>query len=121
MGTIKLNKIRVYAHHGCLSEEKIIGSEYEVNLKVKGDLNSSCLSDNLGDTIDYVLLNKIVVDEMKIPSKLLEHIAQRILNKIFSCSPLVSWVSVSIAKINPPINGDVERVVVVLKNSRSNL
>jgi dihydroneopterin aldolase len=34
----------------------------------KTDLRKSCLSDDLNDTVDYVLLNKIVVEEMEIRS-----------------------------------------------------
>jgi dihydroneopterin aldolase len=41
------------------------------------------LSDDLNDTVDYVLLNKIVVEEMEIRSHLLEHVAQRIITRIF--------------------------------------
>jgi dihydroneopterin aldolase len=39
------------------------------------------LSDDLNDTVDYVLLNKIVVEEMEIRSHLLEHVAQRIITR----------------------------------------
>jgi dihydroneopterin aldolase len=50
----------------------------------KTDLRKSCLSDDLNDTVDYVLLNKIVVEEMEIRSHLLEHVAQRIITRVFS-------------------------------------
>ena len=41
MGSIKLKNIRVFSYHGCLEEEGKIGSEYRVDLKVKGDLSNS--------------------------------------------------------------------------------
>ena len=119
MGLIKVENIRVYAHHGCLPEETIIGCEYRVDLKVEADLSRSSISDALEDTVDYVTLNAIVVKEMKRSSKLLEVVAQRILTEVFKCSPKVSWVSVAVGKINPPINGDVERVVVHLEQGRT--
>jgi dihydroneopterin aldolase len=65
MGTIKLKNIQTYSYHGCLIEEGKIGSDYSVDLD-KTDLRKSCLSDDLNDTVDYVLLNKIVVEEMEI-------------------------------------------------------
>ena len=61
MGTIKLQNIRTYSFHGCLVEESKIGSDYRVDLEVKTDLRKSMASDELVDTVDYVLLNKIVV------------------------------------------------------------
>jgi dihydroneopterin aldolase len=67
MGTIKLKNIQTYSYHGCLIEEGKIGSDYSVDLEIKTDLKS-CLSDDLNDTVDYVLLNKIVVEEMEIRS-----------------------------------------------------
>ena len=83
MGIIKLENIRVTAYHGCLKEETAIGSDYKVDLKVKADLQKSTTSDKLEDTVDYVFLNKVVVEEMATPSALLEHVAKRILDRIF--------------------------------------
>ena len=60
MGTIKLQNIRTFSFHGCLEEEGKIGSDYRVDLEIKTDLRKSSLSDEFKDTVDYVLLNKIV-------------------------------------------------------------
>lgn len=119
MGLIKVENIRVYAHHGCLSEENVIGSDYRVDIDVKADLLRSASSDDLKDTVDYVTLNAIAIEEMKQPSKLLEAVAKRILDRIFLTCDTVFWASVSVAKINPPIGGDVEKVVVILENHRN--
>ena len=83
MGIIKLKNIRTYSYHGCLIEEGKIGSDYSVDLEVKTDLRKSALSDHLEDTVDYVLLNRIVEEEMAIRSQLLEHVAHRIIKRIF--------------------------------------
>jgi dihydroneopterin aldolase len=55
MGTIKLKNIQTYSYHGCLIEEGKIGSDYSVDLEIKTDLRKSCLSDDLNDTVDYVI------------------------------------------------------------------
>ena len=118
MGKIKVENIRVYAHHGCLPEETIIGGEYLVGVAVKANLKKASKSDDLVDTVDYVHINKIVKEEMKVSSKLLENVGKRILDRIFSEISLVKKVEVSVSKINPPIGGDVEKVTVVLKEKR---
>lgn len=118
MGIIHLKNIRVYAHHGCLSQETIIGSDYIVNLKVKANLSTSCQTDELTDTVDYVSLNTIVVKEMAVASKLLENVAMRIINSILDELKNVTWVRVEVEKVNPPIGGDVLGVSVVLEKSR---
>jgi len=114
MGKIKLNNIRVHAWHGCLKEESIIGSDYRVDLEIKTDLSKPSISDTLGDTVDYVHLNNIVKEEMAKKSKLLEHVAKRALDRIFSEIPQVLSAEICVSKINPPIGGDVESVSVVL-------
>ncbi len=120
MGIIKVENIRVYAFHGCLKEETKIGSDYRIDLKVKANLKTSAESDELAHTIDYVLLNNIVVEEMAIASKLLETVAQRILNRIFKEDVLVSKATVSVSKLNPPIGGDVEAVTIKMTKKRKN-
>ena len=119
MGIIKLKNIRTYSYHGCLVEEGKIGSDYTVNLEVKTDLRKSSTSDNLKDTVDYVLLNRIVVEEMAIRSDLLEHVAHRIITRIFEEIPEVSRIIVQVSKLNPPIGGDVEAVTIEMEEYRS--
>ena len=115
MGQVILNNIRIYAFHGCMEEEERIGSEYIVNLEVKTDMVQPSKSDLLEDAVDYVSLNTIVKEEMSIRSKLLEHVAQRIMDRILKQFPLVDGVMVSVSKQNPPIGGDVGEVCVRLK------
>ncbi len=118
MGTIKVENIRVFTNHGCLKEETAIGSDYRVDLEVSADLSESAKSDKLNDTVDYVFLNKIVREEMSIPSKLLETVAKRILDRIFNEDQLVKKATVSVSKINPPIGGDVEMVTIKMSQKR---
>lgn len=119
MGTIKLKNIRTYSFHGCLVEESKIGSDYRVDLEIKTDLRKSMASDELVDTVDYVLLNTIVVEEMAIRSKLLEHVGHRIVSRIFKEIPSVSRIVLAVSKLNPPIGGDVEAVTIELEEYRS--
>ena len=119
MGTIKLKNIRTFSYHGCLVEESKIGSDYRVDLEIKTDLRKSCISDALADTVDYVLLNQIVVEEMAIRSELLEHVAHRIIVRVFAEAPVVSRIKIGVSKINPPIGGDVEAVTIELEEYRN--
>ena len=115
MGKIILNEIRVYAFHGCMEEEKKIGSDYIINLEVETDMINPAKSDDIIDALDYVSLNKIVKEEMSVSSKLLEHVAQRIIDRVLKQFSEVESIEVSVAKQNPPIGGDVGEVCVRLK------
>tara|TARA_X000001036_G_scaffold91238_1_gene83591 strand:+ start:591 stop:965 length:375 start_codon:yes stop_codon:yes gene_type:complete len=121
MGKIKLKNIKIYAYHGCLSEENLIGGEYLVNLSVFSNLKKSSLSDELKDTIDYVSLLDIVKKEMLSPSKLLENVVKRVVDKIFLVFPKINKVSLEVSKLNPPINGNVFSVSVKNKVKRKEM
>lgn len=118
MDKIELKNIRVYSQHGCLAEEAVIGSDYRVDLTVKASLTKAIDSDELADTIDYVYLNRIVKEEMNKRSKLIEHVADRVLRRVFKEFSMVKKAKIRVAKINPPIGGDVAEVAVVLSQKR---
>ncbi len=99
-------------------KKKKIGSDYIVNLVVHTDLSLSCKSDELKDTVDYVVLLDIVKNQMKARANLLENVADRIVNKIVSQLPSVKKAVVRIAKINPPINGDIDEVMIRREKKR---
>jgi dihydroneopterin aldolase len=118
MGTIKLQNIRTFSYHGCLIEESKIGSDYRVDLKIKTSLKKSAKTDDLQDTVDYVHLNKIVIEEMATRANLLEQVAKRIIDRTLKELFSVQFVKVKVSKINPPIGGDVEAVTIEMKAKR---
>ena len=118
MGKIQVNNIKLYANHGCLNEEALIGSWYRVDIEVDVDLTKSSVSDDLEDTVDYVHLNHIVKEEMSVRSKLLEEVANRILDRFFLELKMIKSATVSVAKLNPPIGGNVQEVVIILTKER---
>ena len=118
MSIIKVEDIRIYAFHGCMAEEGVLGGNYRVDVWVESDTSQAESSDNLEQTIDYVVIHDIVKEEMSVRSKLLEHVANRIVKKTLVKYPEILNGAVTIAKLNPPINGVVGEVsVTVTMNS----
>ena len=115
---IDVKGIRLFAYHGCMDEESRIGTDYDVDVSVWADLSKSAETDKLADTVDYVALNRIVKEEMAIRAKLLEVVAKRIVERILQEHPMVKKAQVSVSKLAPPIQGDVERVSVVFSTQR---
>jgi dihydroneopterin aldolase len=114
---IEVNDIKLYAYHGCLHEESKIGGNYSVNVSVTTDFSLSTQTDNLIDTVDYVLINKIVEEEMLIRSKLIEHVGQRITNRLKKELGRVISIKVKIIKHSPPIDGNVENVAIIIEET----
>lgn len=105
---IILEDIKIYAYHGVLPEESVIGTYYLVNLEVYADLWKATETDDLNDTISYADISEIIHAEMAVPSKLLEHVAGRIIKKIHEKFPQISSVKIKITKTNPPMKGEMK-------------
>ena len=117
--TIEVNGIRLYAHHGCLPEETKIGGHYLVDVYLETDFLKAAMEDTLDDTIDYVVVNRIVTEEMHVPSKLIEHVGYRILKRFEKEIQGMHLVRIKITKICPPINGDVKNVAIQIEEKYS--
>lgn len=113
--TIEVNGIKIYAFHGCLPEEGKIGGHYLVDVMLNTDFSLATATDDLQKTIDYVVVNKIVREEMAIRSKLIEHVGQRIINRLKSQLTTIDRVKLKVTKICPPINGDVQNVAIIIE------
>ena len=115
MNLIQVHGIRAYAYHGCLKEETNIGGNYIVDVDINYDFKVSSIEDDLTQTIDYVGIKEIVISEMNVASKLIETVAYRIINSIYKKHPSIEKCKVIVKKINPPIDGDVDYVSVIVE------
>lgn len=114
MAIIRLEGMDFYSYHGHFAEEQILGADFQVDLVVETDTTKAEKNDNLSDTLDYQKLFLLVVNEMKVRSKLLENIAARILNAIKEKFPEVVKANITVAKLNPPLGGKIKSVSVSL-------
>lgn len=113
--TIKLEKMKFYAYHGHYEVEQTVGNHFLVDLLVETDAYAATQSDRLRDALDYQQLYSIVKSEMEIPSHLLEHVANRIAEKIKSEFISVARIVVKVSKMNPPMGGEMQMVSVTLE------
>ena len=115
MGKVKINNLKTYAYHGCLNEERKIGSEYIVNLSAAFDSTTSSKTDNLNDTVDYVKIIEIVKQQMDIRSDMIECPAKRIVDVILSLNNKIQKVKVELEKIQPPIDATFDKISVTIE------
>ncbi len=105
MQKLSIRNIEVFAFHGCLEEEAKIGSRFSVDVEVEGEFGEAMQKDELSMTVDYVKVHHIVRREMSIRSKLIEHVAFRILAHMKKEFPVVQRCTVAVTKYCPPVNG----------------
>lgn len=117
MSKIYLEDVKIYAYHGVLPEENLIGTYYILNVELHTDLWNAAESDDLNDTISYADINDIIHDEMKIKSKLLEHVAGRIISKIHGKFSQIGYIKLKITKTAPPMKGEMKGASIELEKS----
>ena len=115
MNRIDVSGIKCFSYHGCLPEETQIGCNYIVDVSVWTDFSEASKNDDLSKTIDYVAINHIVKEEMAKPKKLIETVGENIINLLYTQFTALDKASITIKKINPPINGDVDFVAICIE------
>jgi len=104
-----------FSYHGCFAEEQIIGNKFIVDLEFVTNTEEAETTDDLTKTVNYQKVYELVKDEMAVKSKLLEHVARRILDTVKSKFPELTNMKVRVAKVNPAVGGTVDKVSVTLE------
>lgn len=112
MGVIRIEDMEFYAFHGHYREEQIVGSHFMVDVTIETDTDKAGKSDELRDTLNYQTAYLIVKREMEKTSNLLEHIATRILEALYSELAGIRKATVKVAKLNPVMGGRIGQVSV---------
>jgi len=115
---IYLDDIRFYAYHGVMEQERQVGAEYLVSLAIETDLSEAVHTDDLADTVNYAALYALIEREMSVPSKLLEHVAGRIGQRLLEEFDKIATLTVRVTKQNPPIGADCKGASVEIKMTR---
>lgn len=115
---IRLDDVKLFAHHGALPQERATGAYFYISLRVETDFGAALHTDELAGTVSYAALFDTVREEMGVPSALLEHVAGRIARRILERFSMVSAVWLSLTKENPPMGADCRGAGVELRAQR---
>ena len=107
---IRLKGLKIYAYHGVLPQENLVGAYYYIDLKLKTDFTHAAETDELEGTVSYADIFAVVKEEMAITSKLLEHVCQRIASRIFKDFPTIEAINIRLSKENPPMGACAKSV-----------
>ena len=118
MGQVILKGMEFFAYHGYSYEEQKVGNKYSVDIKITTDTTKAAETDELQYTVNYEKLYKVISDQMKISSHLLEHLANRIIKKAFEKFPFVDDIEVCICKYNPSVSGLCKAAKVIISRSK---
>ena len=107
-GYVFLRHARFHAFHGVLPQERNVGGDFVIDLRVGYPMAQAMNTDQVGDTLNYASLYALVAREMLQPSSLLEHVAGRIAEAIEKTFPQVLSIDLTLTKLNPPMGADCE-------------
>ena len=110
MSVISIEGMEFFAYHGCFKEEQVIGTKFRIDLFLEVDTSTAEHSDQLKDTVNYQSVFQLVKKEMESPSKLLEHVGRRILDRVNLEFKEVTNARIKIRKLNPPLGGKLDFV-----------
>ena len=107
---IRMEGMKLYAFHGVLLQENLVGAYYYVDLKIKTDFTRAAETDELEGTINYADIHTTVKEVMSTPSLLLEHVCQRIACRLFQDFPTIETIDIRLSKENPPMGACAESI-----------
>ena len=114
-GFISLCNLRFHAFHGVLPQERRVGNDYRVSLRIAYPIERAMQSDRVEDTLSYADVYEEVKEVMKTPSQLLENVAYRIGRQLFKAFPYIESLEIKVTKINPPMATDGGEAAVELQ------
>lgn len=116
MGLIEIEGMEFYAYHGHYEEERYVGNRFLVDIALTTDTARAEESDRIEDALNYQKVYALIKEEMEQhKSHLLEHIARRIINKLYEGFDAIEHIKLKLSKINPPMGGQIRCVSVTLE------
>lgn len=102
--SIVVNDIEIFARHGVYEHERLNGNNFRVSLRLDFDARAAMEFDDLDTTVNYAQAVDIVKQVMDEPSQLIEHVTRRIIAALAEAFPIVQSGTVSVTKLNPPVD-----------------
>jgi dihydroneopterin aldolase len=118
---IALHGLEFFAYHGFYPEEQKLGAHFTVDIEVDFAPGGNIGDDDLENTVNYEKLYEIACEEMKIARKLIETVAQAIMDNIVKQYSFVDAVKLTINKLNPPLGHKTKASSVTLTYQKTNL
>ena len=106
--TISIENLRIHAFHGVMEQERNVGADFLLSLHIHYNISKAMETDEVADTLNYAEVCEVVTQEMKTPSKLLEHVAGRICKALFLRFPQATAINLKLTKQNPPMGADCD-------------
>lgn len=118
MDKILIKDLELFAHHGVLKEEKILGQKFLLSLELELDLKNAGTTDDLDKTVNYAeICEKVEAEFKKEKYDLIETAAEKIAEYILTNHPIIKSVKLTLKKPWAPILKSINYVSVQIERS----
>ena len=116
---IRINRLREYAFHGVLPQERITGTTFYITLEAEISVEECAYdSDLLQGTINYDDILKCIHEQMQEPVNTLEHLTYKTSQKLLNDFPTIKSLNLLIEKENPPTQFPCKEIGVKIQITR---
>lgn len=105
---IYVKNLRLYAYHGVLPQERVVGNHYVLNVTISYPFMQAMTTDCVEHTLSYADVCAVLTEVMRAPSHLLEHVAGRMGNALVKAFPEIEELWIDVRKENPPMGVDCD-------------
>lgn len=103
---ICLSGLRFHSPTGVLPQERTVGNDITIDIRIGYPFERAMKTDNVADTLNYADVYDIVRIEALRPAGLLERLAGRLAEKLTATYTKITSIDMKITKLNPPMGGD---------------
>ena len=120
MDKVFIEGFTVFARHGVHPEEAVLGQRFVFDVALKLDLAPAGRSDHLADTVDYgTVMARIAQVAEKRHCRLLETLAEAIVQDLLEAFPRVQEVRLRIHKPAAPVPGTFSSLGIEITRERA--
>ncbi|MEA3450991.1 MAG: dihydroneopterin aldolase, partial [Bacteroidota bacterium] len=89
------------------------GNRFNIDIRIKVDIEKAGESDKLKDALDYVEIYQTIKEEMQKKCNLVENVSARVKSSIFEKFPQALGITLKITKLSPKIGGMVDEMSII--------
>lgn len=119
MDKIILSRLRIYAHHGALPEEKRLGQVFFISLTAELDIRNAAQKDDESLSVCYATLAQCVCDQaMTRQFSTLEALTEFLANVVLQRFPTLKAITVRVEKPHAPMPHSYDTVAVEIRREQ---
>lgn len=113
MDCIKIKKLEVFARHGALPEENVLGQKFLISVNLYCSVRGAGQTDDLNQSVNYAKVSELIKKKTEENTfRLIERLAEYLAQEILLCFPQIQKVDIEVEKPWAPVLLPLETVAV---------